>query len=159
LRGGVDGKVKMKISEITCLKCGNLKQYYIRKVETMKHEEHDAQVALFRWAEMMSGKYPALKLLFAIPNGRHRHIAVAKKLKAEGVKSGVPDIFLLYASNGYHGFFIEMKSSKGKISTEQQWWANKIGENGYAHSLCFSWMAAANMIMDYLGIPGERIKP
>ena len=42
----------------------------------------------------MEGRHPQLALIFAIPNGGKRHIGTARKLKAEGVRSGVPDIFL-----------------------------------------------------------------
>ena len=53
--------------------------------------EHEEQCALFEWADCWFPMVSAL--LFAIPMGGHRHIAVAAKLKAEGVKAGVPDIF------------------------------------------------------------------
>ena len=48
------------------------------------------QQALFDWAKI-SG-IPDLDLLHAIPNGGHRNKATAGRLKAEGVKRGVPDI-------------------------------------------------------------------
>ena len=53
--------------------------------------EHDEQVLIFKWARLSEGRWPELALLFAIPNGGHRHKAVAAKLKAEGVRAGVPD--------------------------------------------------------------------
>jgi hypothetical protein len=56
--------------------------------------EHEEQVALFEWAAWNSSKYKELELMFAIPNGGQRHVVVARKLKDEGVKAGVPDIFL-----------------------------------------------------------------
>ena len=54
--------------------------------------ETDEQQALFDWAKI-SG-IPDIDLLHAIPNGGHRNKATAGQLKAEGVKRGVPDIFL-----------------------------------------------------------------
>ena len=45
--------------------------------------EHDEQVALFEWAAMNRSRIPELKLMFAIPNGGHRHKAVAGKMKAD----------------------------------------------------------------------------
>jgi hypothetical protein len=48
--------------------------------------EHDQQVALFTWANQNLDRYPVLRWMFAVPNGGHRHPAVAGKLKAEGVK-------------------------------------------------------------------------
>ena len=82
--------------------------------------EHQEQVALIHWAKMRSATLPELGLLFAIPNGGERHLFVAKKLKAEGVKPGTPDLCLPVARGGYHGLFIEMKRMKGGRVTKQR---------------------------------------
>ena len=69
----------------------------------------------------MERKYPELKCLLAIPNGGARHIAVARKLKAEGVKPGASDLFLaLPIPHGPAGLWIEMKAPKGIVSTAQK---------------------------------------
>lgn len=56
--------------------------------------------------------------IFAIPNGGHRHPAVAAKLKATGTVSGVPDLFVPAWS-----LWIEMKRSKGGVlsSNQKEW--------------------------------------
>ena len=54
--------------------------------------EHAHQVALFDWANLHLGRMPELAAMYAIPNGGARSKATAGKLKAEGVKAGVPDI-------------------------------------------------------------------
>lgn len=64
--------------------------------------EHWEQVQLFEWSENL----PELKLMHAIPNGGKRDIRVALKLKEEGVKPGVPDIFLPLSRGGKHGLYI-----------------------------------------------------
>ena len=88
-------------------------------------KEHDEQGSLFQWAGIAVFKYPELNCMFAIPNGGLRNPVVARKLKAEGVKSGVSDIFLSVARGGYHGLYIEMKRIRtlklGKL-------AKKMGE-------------------------------
>ena len=71
----------------------------------MAMSEHDEQVALFQWAGYQLGACPELALMFAIPNGGDRHPAVAGKLRDEGVKAGVPDIFLPVPRGKYHGMF------------------------------------------------------
>ena len=38
--------------------------------------EHDEQVALFDWANLQANRDPALRLLFAVPNGGKRHTCV-----------------------------------------------------------------------------------
>lgn len=89
------------------------------KTENTTPLEHDEQVAFFEWAE---GWLPEefYSLLWATPNGGHRFAAVAAKLKAEGVKAGVPDIFFAWARLGYHGLFIEMKRVKGGSTSPDQ---------------------------------------
>lgn len=56
--------------------------------------ESEEQVTLFSWARMKEEKYPELRLLYHIPNGGSRNQIEAKHLKAQGVKSGVPDLCL-----------------------------------------------------------------
>jgi len=49
-------------------------------MSAMIASEHEEQVALFRWAWFAQVKHPALALLYAIPNGGHRHKAVAARM-------------------------------------------------------------------------------
>lgn len=70
-------------------------------------KEHILQKHCFSW---FSWKFPKLHgLLFAVPNGGHRHPATAKKLKAEGVVAGIPDMLFLYQGK-LHAF--ELKNAK-----------------------------------------------
>ena len=120
----------------------------------MRQEELE-QIFLFRWAQMNSGKYPELNLLFHIPNGGLRSKTEAKRFKGAGVKAGVPDVFLPVASNMYHGLFIEMKSSNGRVSKEQEYWLNELSKEGYQTAVCRSWVDAAKEIIRYLDLPIE----
>ena len=45
--------------------------------------------------------------------------------------SGVPDLFLPVPKNGYHGLFIEMKSEKGCLTENQQWFLTNAESVGY----------------------------
>ncbi|WP_273430504.1 VRR-NUC domain-containing protein [Chitinibacter tainanensis] len=112
--------------------------------------EHDHQVALFRWAQLQSAAVPALKLMFAIPNGGARNIVVAGKLKAEGVKAGVPDILLPIPRGVYHGLFIELKQPKGRVAPHQAEWIAELGLQGYRSVVCYGWEDAKDTIMGYL---------
>lgn len=117
----------------------------------MKSLEHDEQVLLFQWAERNEEQIPELKSLFAIPNGGHRHKAVAVKMKAEGVKAGVPDIFLAFPSGGFFGMFIEMKAGKNKTTQSQNEWIIRLQQANYCVVVCYGWEQARNEILDYLG--------
>jgi hypothetical protein len=119
--------------------------------------EHDEQRNLFSWAEWQSLVWPELALMFAIPNGGHRHKATAAKMKAEGVKAGVPDIFLPIAryskrlKESYIGLFIEMKFGKNKPTKKQQSWIDDLRKRGYRVEVCYSAQEAREVIADYLG--------
>jgi len=121
----------------------------------MKQTEHYEQKKLFEWAKVQSGKYAPLSMMFAIPNGGQRNIVTANKLKAEGVKSGVPDIFLAYPSIHAHGLFIELKSAKGKVSQNQREWIAALSSSGYMCVVCYSFDEAKEIICEYLGIKCE----
>jgi len=74
--------------------------------------EHDEQVGFINW---FRAKYPQV-LIFAIPNGEKRAITVAKRLKAEGVVRGIPDLFI-----PQFNLWVEMKRiSGGRLSPEQK---------------------------------------
>ena len=88
--------------------------------------EHQEQSALIAWARMTESHWPELALLHAIPNGGWRHPATGKKLKAEGLKPGVPDLCLPVARHGYNGLYLEIKSQKGRVRKEQRWWLEMI---------------------------------
>ena len=120
--------------------------------------EHDEQAALFFWARWNFVNHPELRLMFAIPNGGHRNLLVAKKMKAEGVKAGVPDIFLPVARGGFHGLFVEMKAEsarpkkggKGGLSDVQCEWIGELRRQGYRVAVCYGRDEAIAEVTNYL---------
>lgn len=76
--------------------------------------ESDEQIGFLQWFER---KFQGVRI-FHIPNGGHRAISVAKKMKAEGVKPGVPDLYVPAWK-----LWIEMKRQKGgTLSADQRDW-------------------------------------
>jgi hypothetical protein len=74
--------------------------------------EHAEQVGFINW---FRDRFPAV-LIFAIPNGDHRAISTAKRLKAEGVTAGIPDMYV-----PAWNLWIEMKRSEGgRLAGEQR---------------------------------------
>lgn len=113
--------------------------------------EAQEQTTLFQWAGMMAGKWPELRLLHAIPNGGGRNPIEARHLKEQGVKAGVPDIFLPCARGGWHGLYIEMKRRKGgRVSIEQKKMILALMEQGYCVEICNGWEEARNVITAYM---------
>jgi len=74
--------------------------------------EHDEQVGFVLW---FRSRFPGV-LILAVPNGGKRHPGTARKLKAEGVVPGVPDLFVPEWS-----LWVEMKRAKGgRLSPDQR---------------------------------------
>lgn len=129
--------------------------------------EHDEQAALVAWADYQVNVYPELRMLFAVINGAklpwsrdkngRRFSPEAMKLKAEGLKSGVPDLWLPVARGGYPGLVIEMKFGSNKPSDEQLWWLEALAGQGWKTAVCWSFEAAQRVILEYLNLePSER---
>ncbi len=116
--------------------------------------EHDHQKALFEAAARLSPQYPELNMLYAVPNGGHRHIAVARKLKAEGVKAGVPDVCLPVPKGSYHGFYAELKVGKNKPTKKQYEWIKALRSYGYFAKWYNGWEDLWNDLMAYILIKG-----
>ena len=113
--------------------------------------ESEEQQTLFRWAAMQSGKYPELALMFHIPNEGKRSWMTGGRMKAEGLKSGVPDIFLPVSNGREHGLFIEMKRRKGgTVSTSQKERMKMLTAEGYRCVVAKGCQEAIDAIMRYM---------
>lgn len=93
--------------------------------------EHDFQKMIFTEFDRRAILRSEYSLIFAIPNGGHRHPAVAAKLKAEGVKAGVLDFMIPVARHGYHGCFVELKVGNNNPSQLQWEWIRHLTAEGY----------------------------
>jgi len=116
--------------------------------------EQQEQAALMSWASLSVGRWPELALLYHVPNGGHRHPAVAAGLRRQGVKPGVPDLHLPVSRGGHHGLWIELKAKGGRVSPVQAQWIAWLREQGHHVCLCVGWEAARDVIIDYLN--GEK---
>lgn len=118
--------------------------------------EHEEQVALFQFLDMHQWLEPRLQWTFAVPNGSHRHPAVAAKLKAEGVKPGVLDVWSPCPVGDYNGLVVEMKRTKGgRIEPEQRAWIDALRRMAWRVEVCKGWIEAARVFVDYFGMPKD----
>jgi len=123
---------------------------------------------------------PELKWYHAIPNGGSRGDDAKARgirgamLKAEGVKSGIPDTFLPLPMWGlvgsgyaitYAGLYVEMKRDKsegrrkGSTSSSQDEIIAYLRRSGYAVSVCFTWDQAAREVQSYIEAVRKGAKP
>ena len=132
------------------------------KRKTIVPLEHPEQCAVIDWCAWNTKKYPCLAWIYAVPNGARTSISVAKRLKKEGMRAGVPDLFLPYPSNAakgifgtrindYHGLYIEMKRLKGSTtSKEQKAWHKYLLNVGYQVKVAKGADEAIKFIKEYL---------
>ena len=123
----------------------------------VKKLEELEQTALVQWFDYTYPQYTKItegrkriSLLWHIPNGGLRIKSVAYRLKKQGVRPGVPDLFLAVAKHGFFGLFIEMKSKDGKVTKEQEIYLDILNEQGYKAVVCYGWNEAAKIIKEYL---------
>ena len=109
--------------------------------------EEAEQRALCLWLDRA---WPEIRY-HSIPNGGWRNKATAVKLKATGVKPGVPDLFIAEPRGGYHGFYLELKRVKGGVlSPCQKEWLEALASRGYKAVSCAGARAASVIIVKYL---------
>lgn len=109
----------------------------------MQHEAREQQ-KLVAWCDNL--RLP----LFAIPNGGKRDAKEAYFLMMQGVKKGVPDLFLPISRRGFHGLFIELKYGKNKTTPHQDRWIALLNHNGYLAKVCYGADNAIRLIDWYL---------
>jgi len=78
-------------------------------------------------------------IIYAIPNGEKRDIGTARKLKAEGVLAGMPDLHIPEPKKGYSSLYIEVKTSKGRVSPVQKEMHKTLRSKNNLVMVCRSW--------------------
>lgn len=96
-----------------------------------KEDEFQKSVAIYLNSKGATWFHP--------PNGGTRNIIEATKLKAMGVKAGVPDCLIFNNKRGYRGLALELKVGYNKPSENQIVFMNKLSLEGWkcivSHSL------------------------
>lgn len=128
--------------------------------------EHGNQMAVFQWIAIKGQwLYPELNLAFAVPSGGLRDKVTAAKLKSEGVKAGVSDVFLPVARRGYHGMWAELKRPEyrnrknGGRTDEQIKFQEAMTAQGYYCVTCYGWFEMVSAFCAYLGNRNPNDEP
>jgi hypothetical protein len=93
--------------------------------------EHDIQARLV--ARCRLAKYPVISIPNGAKFGRNPRLAAmqARKLRAEGLEPGIPDLHFPTASCGFHGLWLETKSAKGRPTDVQCEWMQRLTDLGH----------------------------
>ncbi len=119
-----------------------------------KMTEHEIQSSFFAVIQLNAKKHKWLDNIFAVPNGGKRHVSVAVKLKREGVKAGVWDVFLPSpqpGGNGLAGIWIEFKTGRNKLTDSQKQFRDGLGET-CEFAVCYSVDEGLEAVEKFLGI-------
>ena len=100
--------------------------------------------------------------MFAIPNGTNKSITARRIFKAEGLRSGIPDICIPIANRYYHHLYIELKRARKrlkngktsvshtKVSDEQKKWIETLNDNGSYAVVAYGAKEALDIIDEYM---------
>jgi hypothetical protein len=120
----------------------------------MRHLEDIEQTMFFN---VLRYKRPNVyDVTFHVPNGGQRNIREGARLKQQGVKPGVPDIFVPVACGNYLGLFIEMKRKKVAgcampvVSKEQKHMMRLLEAQGYRCIVAYGADEALDLLEQYL---------
>ena len=120
------------------------------RVSKVTVSEHQIQSAFFKIVTLHERTYPMIKIMFAVPNAAKRSMALASMLKAEGMRSGVPDVMFPYNNGKYNGLALEFKSEKGKATENQLMWIASLQEYGWDCFIVNNSELAWNHVLDYI---------
>jgi len=116
--------------------------------------EHPEQVQVIRWWRKYHGTFGLPEIsLFAIPNANKRTQRGGDRLKQEGMRAGVSDLFLAANLFPWGGAFCEMKSEEGTLSVSQSTFLYAMEMEGYQTAVCYSAREAIEFFKNYLGEP------
>ena len=117
-------------------------------ISIVKQLESKLQSECVRWFDY---QYTHLKMnLFSIPNEGARTPANGARMKAQGRRAGVADMFFAHSSYMSNGLFIEFKSEKGKQNDNQKAFEKAVTTTGYKYVVINSLEQFKETIENYL---------
>jgi len=123
------------------------------------NREDSEQSAFFNYLRLRQPE--VFDLAYHVPNGGSRKGGAREgaRLKAQGVKAGVPDICIALPRGGYMGLYIEFKATPPNdavVSKTQKEWLGRLDAQGYRAVLCKGLQALINEVEAYLALPPTK---
>ena len=78
---------------------------------------------------------------------------MAAIMKAEGLRAGVPDVFMAMPRGPYHGLFLEFKSHAGSLTENQKTFLINLRSMGYQAEVVRSLEEAMLIVVEYMKLP------
>ena len=119
-----------------------------QKSRKKRKPESALQRSFCKW--MFYNHRDVYETMWPTPNGGYRLQSEAAALKEEGVKAGVPDIFIAHPNSGYAGLFIEFKIRPNRPTEKQADMMMRLIAKGYDGAFCYSLEEAINVVEIYL---------
>jgi hypothetical protein len=111
--------------------------------------EKDEQKAVVAWCR--AKHIPIIASMNGVFLGGDNRFAMIASLKAQGMSTGAPDLFIPVPKGIYHGFFCEIKRVQGSvISPEQIAWLGLLSKSGYMAVVAYGHIEAIGYINAYL---------
>jgi len=118
-----------------------------------EYELQSSYMAQIReWARYCS----ELSLMYATPNEGVRGIKTAARRKAEGMRSGIPDICLPVRTKTFGALYIEFKAEKGRLKPAQKIIGKMLAINGNCVLVSWSASIAWDLTQKYLNNQLDR---
>jgi hypothetical protein len=116
--------------------------------------EHQEQVRVFEWARDHEIEFPDLEWLFAVPNfsGRlgEKTARQGARLKAEGRKPGVLDMWLPVKRSEHPGLVIELKVGSNVPTSDQRRWIRHLLQQGWRVVVAYGADETITVLKEYL---------
>lgn len=114
----------------------------------------------FEWILEHESRWPILERMFHPANGGARSKGEGGKLKAMGVRPGVPDFMLPIPVLPWNGLAIELKIATGALTKKQEEWAESLTKGGYLVGVARSLEEFVSLVMQFLrGADDSRAAP
>lgn len=127
---------------------------------TRNQPEFEAQVRFFVLVDLLAELHPArageLEDVWSTSSGGIRQRGEAGKMREAGQRRGVLDIECMVPAQGCHALFIELKSDRGRLTSEQSDRIERLTGRGYRACVQRGWVAAGKVLCDYLDLPFPR---
>lgn len=122
-----------------------------KSILPIRNESAEQKSVVVWWSLVCASHNLNENILMACPAQAARTPQGGARIRAEGYRSGTPDLFLAVGRKGLHGLHIEMKrTTGGTLSETQKEMLFLLNEQGYKTAVAHGADQARKIITEYL---------